>query len=301
MHICYEEKNFTEAHMAMIDRCNDIITEYMAQRYVLTLRQLYYQMVSRDIIVNNLRSYKNLGNLVTDARKAGLISWSAIEDKNRSQVAWHIEEEQQNVFSRVEMGFALDLWARQGVHLEVWVEKDALSSVIRRPCAKWRVPYMACKGYLSASTAWEAGQRMWEADQDGQRCVVIHLGDHDPSGIDMTRDNRDRLRMFGHDADIEVRRIALNMDQIERYNPPTNPAKMSDSRAGDYLAQFGESSWELDALSPSVLDSLISDTIEEYIDPDVWEATLAEEEEVREHLKKIHANWDQVDQFLHTL
>lgn len=83
-----------------------------------------------------------------------------------------------------------------------------------------------------------------------ERRVILHLGDHDPSGIDMTRDISDRLELFG--ADVEVKRIALNWDQIDEFTPPPNPAKLSDSRAGAYIAEYGDESWELDALEPTL-------------------------------------------------
>jgi DNA repair exonuclease SbcCD nuclease subunit len=76
----------------------------------------------------------------------------------------------------------------------------------------------------------------------------------------MTRDIRDRLELFasGHlgwtDANrISVERIALNWDQVEQYSPPPNPAKLTDSRGAGYVACTATSSWELDALEPTVL------------------------------------------------
>jgi hypothetical protein len=225
--------------LALIDRANDIIATYRSQGYTLTLRQLYYQFVSRDLIPNTERSYKNLGSAISDGRDAGLIDWEAIEDRGRGVKAWLIDEDEKSVLDMIEYRFAMDFWQRQNCYVEVWVEKDALSSVIERACRKRSVPYMACKGYLSASEAWRAGQRFEDAaDMGAERLVMIHLGDHDPSGIDMTRDNADRLQLYSRGADIEVRRIALNMDQVRRYNPPENPAKVTDTRAADYIRKL---------------------------------------------------------------
>jgi hypothetical protein len=184
---------------------------------------------------------------------------------------WLIEESEQEVLKDIERGFALDRWARQNTYVEVWVEKEALASVIERPCGRFAVPYMSCKGYLSVSEAWRAGQRFEEMLDQGRHCVLIHLGDHDPSGIDMTRDNDDRLALFAGER-IDVRRIALNMDQVQRYNPPPTPTKITDSRAGDYIRKHGQTSWELDALQPQVLDKLISD---ERVADRRWDETLA--------------------------
>lgn len=294
--IHYRDYNFNEGRLATIKQANDIIAEYRGQGYILTLRQLYYQFVSRDLIPNTERSYKNLGSVISDGREAGLIDWNAIEDRGRGLSAWRIEEDAQEVLNGIENGFALDFWQRQDCYVEVWVEKDALSSVVERACAARKVPYMACKGYLSASEAWRAGRRFER--HEGKRCVMIHLGDHDPSGLDMTRDNGDRLELFSRSTPIEIRRIALNMNQVEQYDPPENPAKVTDSRAADYIARYGDKSWELDALEPRVLEALIDDELATLIDEEIWNETEAEEEEGREMLAQFHSRYDEIVQFL---
>jgi hypothetical protein len=297
-YICYEEKNFRDSTLALIDKANEIIEDYAGQGYTLTLRQLYYVFVSMAYIENSEKSYKNLGNTINDARMAGLISWDAIEDRGRGIRPWLIEENQKAVLDGIEYQYARDVWTPQNVYVEVWVEKEALSSVIKRPCQKYRVPYMPCKGYLSASEAWRSGQRYEEAMQAGKRCVLIHLGDHDPSGIDMTRDNDDRLDIFSGGG-VEVQRIALNIDQVRQYNPPRNPTKVTDTRAKDYIKRFGHDCWELDALRPQVIDKLITDAIEGCIaDRKIWKQVLAEEREARKPLAMLHGNWDRVKNYL---
>lgn len=300
--IAYRNLNFRGEKAALIETADQIIRDYRAQGYTLTLRQLYYQFVARALIPNSERSYKNLGSAVSDGRDAGLIDWYGIEDRGRGIRPWLIEEDEQEVVNGLEHQFALDYWERQNAYVEVWVEKEALASVIERPCNRLRVPYMPCKGYLSASEAWRAGRRFAEMEGAGrERLVVIHLGDHDPSGIDMSRDNLDRLKLYSEFSNVELRRIALNMDQVEAYSPPPNPAKVTDSRANDYIARFGHTSWELDALEPSVLDRLIHDTIWEFVDADVWNETQEEEEQRREILSKLHGNWDEVASFVQGL
>jgi len=111
---------------------------------------------------------------------------------------------------------------------------------------------------------------------NGQRPIVFHLGDHDPSGIDMTRDNRDRLSLFAG-VDITVVRLALNMEQIERYRPPPNPAKVTDSRFEAYQREYGDESWELDALNPEVIHNLIENNVQCIRDEKLWDAALARE------------------------
>ena len=294
----YRDHSFGAAAQETVDRANEIIEDMAAQGYTLTLRQLYYQFVRRNWVANEEREYKRLGRVITDAREAGVVSWTAIEDRGRHCYGPNPEEDPSEVVRGIEHGLAFDLWARQDDYLEVWVEKQALEGVIQRPCDALSVPYMACKGYLSASEAWRAGLRFKRALDDGKRCTLVHLADHDPSGLDMTRDNGARLRLFAESAGVAVRRIALNMDQVERHRPPPNPTKLTDSRARGYVREFGHESWELDALEPQELDTLIRDVVGEYVDRDTWDRTLEEQEEARRPLAALSENWEEVEEFL---
>lgn len=295
---CYRPHRFNAKARDTVDQAQAILAELREQGYVLTLRQLYYQFVARDLIENNEREYKRLGRLVTHAREAGEMDWYAIEDRGRSAYGINPDEDPASVLDGVEYGLTLDQWARQDHYLEVWVEKSALEGVIARPCQDLDVTYMACKGYLSASEAWRAGQRFQQAIRRGKQPVLIHLADHDPSGIHMTMDNGTRLRLFAESQGVEVRRIALNMDQVEQYNPPPNPAKQTDSRYASYEEDFGSKSWELDALNPAILDGLIRETIDEYRDKDLWYKVLTEQTEARRPLAGLSCNWAEVHAFL---
>lgn len=280
----FKDVPFRKSSLATIAQANDIIDEYQADGLKLTLRQLYYQFVSRGLIPNNQKAYDSLGRTVSNGRLAGLIDWDAIEDRTRflrGVQSWSSPAALIRYNSRA---YSIDMWQGQDVRLEVWIEKDALVGVIERVCRDNDVDYFACRGYVSQSELYEAGKRLRTYMEAGQSVVVIHLGDHDPSGLDMTRDNEERLRMFsGADDDygcegqtLEVKRIALNIDQVRAYDPPPNPAKLTDSRAQDYIAEHGAYSWELDALEPRVLRDLIQDEIDLVRDPDVW----AEREEL---------------------
>lgn len=275
-YLCYVEKNFGPDRLAMLTQANKIIAEYEAKGYPLTLRQLYYQFVARGLLANAVKNYTLLGNVINDGRLAGLVSWTAIEDRTRNLRGLETYSGPQDVLREARGRFRLDLWADQPWRPEVWVEKDALVGVIARVCHELRVDYFACRGYNSQSEQWRAGQRMARHYRAGQRPIVFHLGDHDPSGIDMTRDNQARLSMFAG-TPVTVARLALNRDQVERYNPPPNPTKLTDSRAGAYLAEFGGSSWELDALDPEVIGNLIRDAVMRIRDETRWDAALARE------------------------
>jgi hypothetical protein len=294
----FVEKNFSQAHMDVIVKAIGILDDYERQGYMLTLRQLYYQFVSSDSSFPNTdQSYKRLGGIITDARLAGLISFERIEDRGRNVDEPYTQPNPKQVLDSVAFHYIEDLWADQDTYVEVWVEKDALSSVIERPCNKYQVPFMACKGYMSTSALWAAGQRFAEARKRGKECAMIHLGDHDPSGIDMTRDNERRLEMFS-DGYVDVRRVALNRDQVEHYAPPPNPTKLSDSRAADYIAVHGRKSWELDALKPDVIGKLITSELDDVLDVVNWNRALERQRHNRAEIRKVSDNpnavWEHV-------
>jgi hypothetical protein len=297
MFIEYESRNFNKKSELLIQIANSIIEEYQAQGYDLTLRQLYYQMVARDVIPNSQRKYKMLVNLVSNARMAGMISWTAIVDRTRGLAAVPSWSSPQSILRSAFQGYQRDLWEGQPFRIEVWIEKDALRGVISSICNRLNVPDFSCRGYNSQSEMWVAGQRLRDWINDGVIPVVIHLGDHDPSGIDMTRDIIDRLEVFvsgveGHHFHVE--RVALNMDQIHQYSPPPFWAKLSDSRAGGYIERYGRSSWELDALSPTVLDQVITEVVESYRDDDLFEQQRLRQEEERGQLKEIADRFDEI-------
>lgn len=297
--ICYQPRKFSAASKVTIQRANDIIDDYAAQGLDLTLRQVYYQFVSRGWLPNTQTEYKRLGSILNDARMAGLIDWESITDRTRNlrgRPHWATPSE---LLRAAADQYGEDLWADQDNYVEVWIEKDALVGVLEAVCPRNDVPYFSCRGYTSQSEMWSAAMRLNRAARRNNRQpVVIHLGDHDPSGVDMSRDIRDRLNGFSccrfkeqpkYDPDweacsIEVRRIALTMDQVKQYDPPPNPAKLTDARAQGYISAYGDESWELDALEPRTLIQLIDDEIASLRDEDRWEAAVARQEKNRERV-----------------
>lgn len=296
-YICYVEKSFRGEALEIIETANRIIQSYQAQGYELTLRQLYYQFVARDLIPNTEKSYKRIGSIISDARMAGLISWKAITDRTRNLQGNSHWSNPSDIIRAAASSFKLDLWETQPYRVECWVEKDALIGVVGRICQQWDVPYFACRGYTSQSEMWAAGQRLKRYYDAGQTPYILHLGDHDPSGIDMSRDVVERLELFMGD-DIDFQRLALNYAQIETYNPPPNPAKTTDSRAGSYISQFGNESWELDALEPSIISSLIETAVTAVVDNEKWEQRKQLQEDYRDLLKTTSNRWPQVQSYL---
>ena len=301
--IKYQEINLRKESLALIDVCNKIIREYTAAGYVLTLRQLYYQLVSRDIIPNKQSEYKRVGSIVNDGRLAGLIDWDALEDRTRNVRSISHWDSPEQIIDAVANQYAIDKWDTQDVRPEVWIEKDALVGVIERICNELDISYFSCRGYTSQSEMWGAAQRFIKNAKNGQKTHIIHLGDHDPSGIDMSRDIEDRIRMFmthhiGHAAHLEFTRIALNMDQITQYQPPPNPAKSTDSRFQGYMNEHGDESWELDALEPQVLADLVRAKVDEIRDDALYEKQQNQESREKEQLGKVSNNWEAVAEFV---
>lgn len=294
--IAYEEKNFTPATLAVIEQAEQIIGIYQAQGFQLTLRQLYYQFVARDLIPNTERSYKRLGNILSDARRAGMIDWEAIEDRTRYLRSNSFWSSPQGILQSARDSYHRDLWSTQDYRIEVWVEKDALVGVIEGVCRDLDVPFFSCRGYVSDSEMWNAAVRHLRHDERNQSVILLHLGDHDPSGIDMTRDITDRLNLFTNDIGaVEVKRIALTMDQIRDQNPPPNPAKVTDSRYEGYLAEYGDESWELDALEPAFIANLITEHVTEYRDISRWQVIFDEQETERGQIDRVIDRWEDLD------
>lgn len=291
--ICYRPKKFSKDRQEKIDKANQIIEDYKAQGYELTLRQLYYQFVSRDLIANSQKEYKNLGDVINDARLAGLVDWLAIVDRTRNLRSVGTWESPQSIIDACAYSYKINLWATQPCRIEAWIEKDALVGVLEAVCNKWRVPFFSCRGYTSQSEMWIAAQRLEHYRAIGQKPILLHLGDHDPSGIDMSRDIFDRLEEFSG-APIEVKRLALNMPQINLYSPPPNPAKLTDSRCEGYIAKFGSESWELDALEPRVISELVEAAITSNMDHDAWKKALAREDQEKKSLQYVSENWETI-------
>jgi hypothetical protein len=326
--ITYVPKNFRGESLGIIRQANAIAAAYAQQGFDLTLRQMYYQFVARDLLPNSDKSYKRLGDIISDARLAGYLDWDFIVDRTRNLRSNSHWANPASIIRSAAQSFAQDKWAEQETYVEVWIEKDALVGVLDSVCPANDVPFFSCRGYTSQSEVWNAAQRLGEKIQAGKQVIIIHLGDHDPSGIDMSRDIEDRLRQFLNydiygvrfdpkapwgryderneveyvedqiDESLTIDRIALNMDQVQTYNPPPNPAKLTDARATKYIARHGPSSWELDALDPATLVGLIQIAIDSYKDDDVWQDAVAREERERLIITQAAENWAAVTEFL---
>ena len=247
-------------------------------------------LLRRAIIPNRDSEYDKLGDLVNDARLAGMIDWDHIVDRTRQVRANNHWDSPADIVAACANQFQIDKWASQDNYVECWIEKDALVGILEVACDPLDIPYFSCRGYTSQTGMWGAAMRLLKQHNLGKALYIIHLGDHDPSGIDMTRDIEDRLNLFlrhhvGHD--VEINRIALNMPQIEQYAPPPNPAKLTDSRCKGYMERFGDESWELDALEPAVLTALIQEAVASLRNQNSWDKSMSVETAHRKTLSRV--------------
>lgn len=315
MKIQFRKVRLGRDNMARLMMINSIITEYQANGYKLTLRQLYYQLVSREVIPNQQKEYAKLSTLLKEGRMGGIVDWDAIEDRLRTPECPSSWNSPMEILDSAIRSYACPRQDGQSVYMEVWVEKDALSGVLSRVTEQYHVPIVVNRGYSSVSAMYDAFNRFHRAVDREQAIKILYLGDHDPSGIDMIRDVEDRIleffwgyfsndqdqeedEQFTNDykknwmrevgnLDFEVIPIALTRAQIQQYNPPRNPAKITDPRATEYIRLNGDSSWEVDALRPEVLDQLLHDAIQEHLDVDEYNKMLKKEKLDRNKLTKL--------------
>lgn len=283
--IKYEDINFKAPTLKLIAKCDEILTRYSERGWDgITLRQLYYQLVSQNIIKNDPAVYHLLGVHMNNARMAGLIDWNHIIDRARQLRARSNWSSPDSIIASAANGYHLSYWKDQEYFPELWVEKDALIGVVQRAGTQLDVPYYACKGYNSVSQMWAAAQRFIQAESEGRRPIVFYLGDHDPSGVDMSRDIYKRLSQFGAEF-VHVERIALNFDQARSMDLPKNVVKKGDSRTADYKAYFGTSDcWELDAIDVDELVEMIKKSVYRFIEKDAWDSVKKAEAKDLEEL-----------------
>lgn len=346
-----------------------IVQRYTQAGYVLTLRQLYYQLVTTNAIVNDDVIYKKLSGILDDLRYSGNLDWDAIEDRGRRPNLPYFVHDIDDALNDTISHYRLDRQAGQENEMEVWTEKDAISGILERVTRKYHVRLCVNKGYSSSSAMYSAYKRFAKYLKDGKDVYILYFGDHDPSGLDMIRDIRERTLhflaasqhaddylppsayedwgfidryIFDNDLDYQtlyeegfleekshtffefnipdhdkyddfqeelfkaarkhywntrfhVIPVGLTMDQIKQFRPPENPAKLTDPRAKWYVEQFGQKSWEVDALEPKVMVQLIETAIESRIDMTLYREQLSQEIEDKEKLKSYMANKDNND------
>jgi len=243
----------------------------------LTLRQIYYQLVSAGIIENNKSSYGGLSRMLKTARLNGEVGWEWMEDRTRYKHELYSDRDANEYVEWQKEAFLdnyrRDLSQSQPNYIEIWVEKDALSGLFKPVCDTYHVPLVVCKGYLSVSFQHLYILRVEAARRNEQQPVVLYFGDFDPSGVDMF-DNYQKCfpENFGVN-DIRFYRGALNLEDIELYGLPNDPdaIKTSDTRTKEFTKRFGRYAVELDALPPDELVERIKETLFNHFDVELFE------------------------------
>lgn len=281
----YKEIKFYKSSLVLIEHMNCILADYQSQGLIVTVRQLFYQLVTRNLIDNTENDYKRVADICNNGRLAGLIDWDLIEDRTREVIVNSRWQSKGHILAAAADSFHKDLWVGQDRRVFVIVEKEALAGVLEPVCRDYDCPLLPARGYPSVTSVRDlAKQHILPALEQGQSAVILHLGDHDPSGLDMTRDLTDRLTQFTG-MPIEVNRIALNIGQIQHLKLPPNPAKDSDKRFAEYARKYGKKSWELDALPPDVLAGLLRESIQPHINVGVWTQSIAEINSVKTEIR----------------
>ena len=244
----------------------------------MTVRQVFYALVSNGAIDKAEKGYKQVGYHLLRMRREGIIPYAYIADHTRwtrKPDSWPNLDECLREIGRT---YRLALWDCQYVDVELWLEKDALAGVLYPVTEKWDVPLMVTRGFPSESFVYTAAEKMKRRDK---LCFVYYLGDHDPSGISITETTEKKLEDFGPDCIFE--HIAVLPWQIEEWDLPTRPTKRSDSRAKDWHG----GSVELDAIPADKLRQIAEEVISQHVEKDLLDATLAAERDEREQLKAI--------------
>lgn len=261
------------------------IAESMRDRYgLITIRQLYYQLVSKKIIVNSQGSYDNFNHHLTTAREKDLIDYEIFEDRSRyiitpASVSMRTDSKD-HIKKIIKMSLNppdLDIWENQQYYVEIWIEKDALVRLFSAVTNKMQVALFPSRGYTSVTKIEEARKRFKEnAEMKRKKGILLYAGDLDPSGMDIYQNIRNK---FKNEGNIEIKRFALNQEQVG--NLAAMPIKPTDTRYSKFLQMHPglKGAYELDAFDPDELKKLTEKNIKDYFDSNI---KAGEEEIIKE-------------------
>jgi hypothetical protein len=266
---------------AEIETIKEVLFEILYQDNPQTVRGVFYQAVSHNLIEKTEKEYKGtIVRLLGEMREDGIIPFSWIVDNSRWQ---HKPTTYSNLKSMMESSHKMyrrSIWDQLPMRVEIWIEKQALIDLFYSVTEKWDVPLYPAVGYASKTFVHEAAV---EIDGIGKPTFIYFFGDYDPSGIDITRATEEKLKRYVKNTPIFCRRVAVTPQQIVQYNLPTRPTKKTDSRSKNFKGD----SVELDAMPAKVLRALTNEIIEVHIDKDVVDSVLKAELAEKETLRKL--------------
>lgn len=289
-----KSKNLNIGNEQIVEEVKKIVSQYSTR---LTLRQIYYQLVSKHLIQNKIGQYKRLSRILVQARHDSEIEWDSIEDRTREATGGDknysspetVFEEAKEYLKECWEYYSLPFWKDQPKYVEIWFEKQALSGIFDEATDGYHVVQLACKGYSSHTMGYELKKRLSRSQVQGKEIHIVYFGDHDPSGVDIYRFIQDMCERFG--LDIKFHRAGITTEQIEKYNIPPMMAKTTDSRYDGFVAEHGTDVVELDALDPNVLIKIVREEIEKRLDHDIREKVMEEEEENQDKIKEMVENY----------
>ena len=261
----------TRRSAAQVQNLKDLICEVVSEDPPMTVRQIFYQLVSRGVIGKTENEYKQtVVRLLGSMRRDGSFPWHWIADNTRWMRKPNTHGSLEEMMDDSVRLYRRDLWRSQNAYVEVWLEKEALSGVLYRVTERYDVPLMVTRGYPSLTFLHNAAQTL---SCEEKPIFLYYFGDHDPSGLDIQRKVEEDLYEFSG-ADFEFRRIAVTPEQVEEMNLPVRPTKRTDTRSKN----FAGGSVEVDAISPTDLREMCSSCIEQHIDHEILERTQRNEQ-----------------------
>jgi hypothetical protein len=280
----------------VVDKTNSLIKQHGE----VTVRQIYYPLWTEGFYKaykNTHSFYNSFDKMLVAARERGLVDDAKIIDTIRTSLGGDsghrcVEDFLVDWLDRFLNGaesYERHLWRNQKVTPILWIEKDALARVVYDVAREYRVEVCPSRGYSSyAYLKTQISKRR----PGSNGLTIIHLSDHDPSGLQMTEDLKARAAKYAG-YEVPVKRVALTIEQVAQHHLPPNPTKKADSRAKEYKSRFGDNCWELDALPPDVLKAFVRESIESLIDVPQWNSDLRKQEEELEELKKTFEGYRQ--------
>jgi len=266
--------------LELLTQVQEIINSY---DFALTLRQIYYQLVARQIIPNEQRYYKKLSRLCVAGRDEGMLPEEGFADRLREVDKLSSWTNLNEFMQTVKRSYRKDKWQNQDNYIEIWTEKDALRSVLTEITYQYDVALMVARGQLSRTEVYRTAER-YRAQND-KECYLYYCGDFDPSGLSIYDSIKKRIMDFG--VFINFERIALTQKQIEKYQLPSDPAKQSDPNYNKFVSVYGSDMVvELDSLPPDVLRKIIEDCILQNIDEGYLVQMLKKEKSEKIRLNK---------------
>lgn len=266
------------ARQAKTQRIIDQAHEILSDVHPMTVRQVYYQLVSRQVIENTRSRYQAVSDALVDARLEGVIPWEWIEDRLRVPRAVQMWDNLSEFAEVVRQAYRRDVWATQPIYLEVWLEKDALSGIFIDTLSRYGVTLNVGRGYDGWSSIRNAAERFGT----GEDTNILYFGDFDPSGEDMVRSMRDRLAQLGSKPDIV--KVSLTKKDVLRYNLPPNFTKETDTRRNAFVELHGDVSVELDALPANILRSRLIEEVEKLMDLEALAEVLSQDDQDRDQI-----------------